>query len=58
MNIALGVGLVLTAVGVLGYAVGISTAYPGRSFSVTAVIVGITLAAVGNAERRGRSDDD
>ncbi|AHG02689.1 hypothetical protein HALDL1_02920 [Halobacterium sp. DL1] len=40
-------GLAVTAVGVAGYAVGTATPYPGRAFSVTAVIVGITLASIG-----------
>jgi len=42
-------GVVLTLVGIAGYAVGTSVAYPGRSVSVTAVMVGLTMAAVGHA---------
>lgn len=41
-------GVAVTAVGVAGYVVGITTPYPGRAFSVTAVIVGVTLASIGN----------
>ncbi|WP_232700371.1 hypothetical protein [Halobacterium wangiae] len=40
-------GLGLTGVGVAGYLLGIATPYPGRAFSVTAVIVGVTLASIG-----------
>ena len=41
------VGTVLTLAGLVGYALGIATAYPGRAFSVTAVMVGIAFYAVG-----------
>lgn len=44
-------GLVLTVLGLLGYGAGILAAYPGRAFSVTAVMLGITLLAIGNAMR-------
>ncbi|WP_191906125.1 MULTISPECIES: hypothetical protein [unclassified Haloarcula] len=43
------VGVALTLVGIAGYAVGTTVAYPGRSASVTAVMVGLTVAAVGHA---------
>jgi len=33
---------------VLGYAVGVSVAYPDRSFTVTAAMAGITLLAIGS----------
>jgi hypothetical protein len=39
-------GLVLTVVGVVGYLVGIDVSYPGRAFSLTALMVGITLLAL------------
>ena len=39
-----GVGLAL--LGVVGYVAGIAIEYPGRAFSVTAVMVGFTLAAI------------
>jgi len=40
-------GLVITGLGVAGYTLGIVTAYPGRAFSVTAVLVGIATLAIG-----------
>jgi len=46
MNRVLAAGAVLALVGVAGYAAGILTAYPGRAFSVTAVMFGITLIAI------------
>ncbi|USZ68491.1 hypothetical protein NGM10_01825 [Halorussus salilacus] len=49
MNGALAAGTALTAVGLLGYVVGVAAAYPGRAFSVTAVLVGVTLFAIGIA---------
>lgn len=47
MNIVLLVGVVLSVVGLAGYAFGVVVAYPGRAFSVTALMVGLTLAAIG-----------
>ncbi|MFC7165756.1 hypothetical protein [Halospeciosus flavus] len=47
MNAVFGAGLSLTALGLLGYAVGVFVPYPGRAFSVTALMVGVTLAVVG-----------
>lgn len=38
----------MTAVGVGGYVAGTLAAFPGRAFSVTLVMVGITLLAIGN----------
>jgi len=49
MKTTLPLGLALTAVGTAGYAVGVGTPYPGRSLSVTAVMVGVTLAAIGRS---------
>jgi hypothetical protein len=43
-------GAVLAAGGTCGYAAGVVVAYPGRAFSLTAVMVGITLAALGDRE--------
>lgn len=40
-------GLALLSGGLLGYALGIAVAYPGRELSVAAVMVGLTLTAVG-----------
>ncbi len=45
------VGAGLTGVGVCGYALETIVAYPGRAFSLTAVMIGITLVAIGG--RRG-----
>ena len=42
-------GAVLSAVGVAGYVAGIYVAYPGRALSLTAVMIGITLLAIGRA---------
>lgn len=35
----------LLVAGVVGYGVGVYTPYPGRSFSLTAIMVGIVLVA-------------
>jgi len=50
MKPALALGVALTAVGTTGYAVGVWAPYPGRSLSVTAVMVGLTLAAIGRSK--------
>ena len=50
MNRILAAGILLTGAGVLGYAAGVVAAYPGRSFSVTAVMLGLTLIAVRAAD--------
>lgn len=47
MNRTRAAGLALTVGGVAGYLAGLATPYPGRAFSLTAVMVGITLAAIG-----------
>lgn len=39
-------GALITVVGTVGYLVGIATPYLGRAFSITAVMVGITLLAI------------
>ncbi|WP_168192951.1 hypothetical protein [Halostella pelagica] len=49
MNRNLAVGTALTVGGVVGYVAGIATQYPGRAFSVAAVMVGLTLLVVGRA---------
>ena len=36
----------LFAVGFVGYVVGIYVEYPGRAFSLTAIMVGLTLVAI------------
>ncbi|WP_164974778.1 hypothetical protein [Halegenticoccus tardaugens] len=47
MDRALTAGVVLTGAGLVGYAVGLVAPYPGRAFSVTGVMIGVTLLAVG-----------
>lgn len=47
-------GLALTVVSILGYVAGILVPYPGRAASVTGMMVGITLLAIGRA---GRGDE-
>jgi hypothetical protein len=42
-------GLALSVGGLVGYLVGLGTAYPGRALSVTVLMVGLTVAAVGHA---------
>ncbi|MEF8856030.1 MAG: hypothetical protein V5A16_01270 [Haloplanus sp.] len=42
------VGAGLTVVGTCGYVVGVLVTYPGRAFSLTAIMLGITLAAIGD----------
>lgn len=49
MNVVLAAGIGLTTVGVAGYLVGLGVAYPGRAFSVTGVMLGITLVAIGRS---------
>lgn len=49
MNGVLGAGIVLTGLGIAGYTIGIVTEFPGRAFSVTAMMVGVTLVAIGRA---------
>jgi len=46
MQRTLAAGLACCALGLLGYVVGVYYAYPGRAFSVTAVMLGVTLLAV------------
>lgn len=42
-------GTALTVIGLAGYAVGVATPYAGRSFAVTALMVGISLVAIQGA---------
>lgn len=55
MNGAFVAGIVLTVVGLAGYLAGLATPYPGRAFSVAAIMIGVTLAAIGTAN--GRAGD-
>jgi len=54
MNRLVVAGAVLVALGVGGYAAGTLVEYPARAFSVTAVMLGITLIAI----RRADEGDD
>lgn len=49
MHTALAVGAGLTLLGLVAYGVGLVTAYPGRAFSLTALMTGITLLAIGRS---------
>lgn len=46
MNRLMAGGIALTVVGFAGYVLGIVRSYPGRAFSVTVVMAGITLMAI------------
>lgn len=50
MNTTLALGITFTLLGVVGYLVGLTVPYPGRAFSVTGVMVGITLLAIGRSD--------
>lgn len=39
-------GWILTAVGLVGYGLGVGTPYPGRAFAITAVMAGVALVAM------------
>lgn len=53
MNRVVAAGASLTLVGIGAYAVGIFVAYPGRAFSLTALMVGVSLLAVGGSNPAG-----
>lgn len=44
----LALGGSVTLLGVVGYLAGLLSPYPGRAFSITALMVGITMLAVGS----------
>ena len=50
MNRVSGSGLALAVGGALAYLAGVAAPYPGRAFSLTAVMVGVTLLAVGRSD--------
>jgi len=50
MNRVSGSGLALAAGGVVAYLVGVAAPYPGRAFSLTAVMTGVTMLAVGRSD--------
>jgi hypothetical protein len=47
MNRVLLAGTLVALLGATGYVVGVARQYPGRAFSLTAVMLGITLLAMG-----------
>lgn len=47
MNRIRAAGLTILLAGILGYVAGVYAPYSGRAFSITAVMVGIALAAIG-----------
>jgi hypothetical protein len=49
MHLATTIGGALFALGLAGYVAGVFVTYPGRAFSVTAVMAGLTLAVVGRS---------
>lgn len=50
MNTVSGVGALLTVAGVVGYIAGAVVAYPGRELSLTALMVGVTMLAIGRSD--------
>ncbi|MFC6732488.1 MULTISPECIES: hypothetical protein [unclassified Haladaptatus] len=46
MNTVLGAGFAITALSLVGYAIGVLAPYPGRELSLTGVMVGITLLSI------------
>jgi len=50
MNRLLVAGVALVALGLAGYFVGVVVEYPGRAVSITAIMVGVTLVAIRNAD--------
>ncbi len=46
MNRVRTVGLLLTALSVVGYVIGVEAPYPGRAVSMTGLMVGIALVAM------------
>ncbi|MEF8853690.1 MAG: hypothetical protein V5A44_07325 [Haloarculaceae archaeon] len=58
MNRALGGGIALSLAGLAAYAAGVWVSYPGRAFSVMAVMVGLTLVAIGRSLDPAETDGD
>lgn len=54
MNAAAIAGALLAVGGLVGYVIGLAAAYPGRAFSLTALMAGLTIVAVSQAS--GGSD--
>ncbi len=55
MNRSLVAGIAFTVLGLAGYLAGLVAPYPGRAFSITGVMVGITFLAIGNATQLGET---
>lgn len=49
MNAVTVFGVGVTLLGVAGYIAGVSAPYPGRAFSLTALMGGLTILAVGRS---------
>jgi len=47
MHLTRALGGLITVAAVAGYAVGVYAAYPGRALTLTGMMVGITLVAIG-----------
>ena len=58
MNRLVVAGSALFVLGVLGYAAGVIVDFPGRSLSVAAIMVGITLIAIRSADGEDDSGTD
>ncbi|WP_226023389.1 hypothetical protein [Halomicrobium salinisoli] len=50
MHPTFGAGVALALAGLGGYVAGVHVSYPGRAFSLTALMAGVTLALVGRGE--------
>jgi hypothetical protein len=53
MNTVSAAGLVVALAGIGGYLAGLAVPYPGRAFSLTALMTGATMLAVGRSEAGG-----
>jgi hypothetical protein len=53
MNWELVAGSVLLTVGLAGYALGTVRSFPGRAFSITAVMIGLLLVSIGRSPVTG-----
>jgi hypothetical protein len=51
MDRVVAAGAILTIAGLVGYLIGVLAPYPGRGFSLSGIMVGLTLLAVGGAFR-------
>lgn len=50
MNTVSALGILLTIVGAAGYLTGVAVAYPGREFSLTALMFGVAVIAVARSD--------